>query len=92
MPHATIIVSSCLGQATNFNCKKIMGHSIKNDNCIKVQLISIFHPTNIQPMWHGHLWLVLQLRNVVAYDDMAWSFVTRFMIKKCNHTKCFITN
>lgn len=53
-------------------------------------LIPTFIPTNIQPMCHGHLWLVLQLKSVVTYDDVAWSFIIGFMTKKCNCMKCFI--
>ncbi len=29
-------------------------------------------------MWHNDLWLVLLLRSVVTYDDVAWSFVLGF--------------
>jgi hypothetical protein len=29
-------------------------------------------------MWHNDLWLVLLLRSVITYDDVAWSFVTGF--------------
>jgi hypothetical protein len=29
-------------------------------------------------MWHNDLWLVLLLKSVVTYDDVAWSFVIGF--------------
>ncbi len=61
----------------------------QNGNHIEVRLIPNFHPTNIQPMWHGYLQLVLQLKSVVAYDNVAWSFVIGFTTKKCIQMRCF---
>jgi hypothetical protein len=43
----------------NLNCKRHYVASSQNGNHIKMWLISTCHLTNIQPMWHGHLWLGL---------------------------------
>jgi hypothetical protein len=41
-------------------------------------------------MWHGFLQLVLQLDNVITYDDVARSFVIGFMTKKGSHMRHFL--
>jgi hypothetical protein len=43
----------------NHNYKRHYVVPSRKDSHIEVQLIPIFHPTNIQPMCHAHLWLAL---------------------------------
>lgn len=59
---------------------------IQNGSHINMQLTSTFHPTNIHPMWNGHL----QLKCVATYAYVAWSFPTSFMTITCSDKYAYV--